>query len=281
MRSRSRPSPACRSPPPRRSSTGCSVEVEALERDAGESHDLRGESIDDLRGDGIVGGGREDHWWKLLETAHRDGAAVDLLCQLEWGADPEVGRDEAFERRGRPAPVLASRSGRGGCEADVEAPSPVARGRAERREAGMPAVGRHSDAVDSRAAHDGDTPAALRPCAEDREGVVPDEDLIGPAACRDGGADLVLFGREVDPRHQECGDVRDPPLRRAAERLFDQLRDDLHRALDADVVGRARRAAREAEHVPLGRDDRDVRLRVATVDCERVLHAAVSTRVGR
>src|SRR6185503_18248665 len=102
----------------------------------------------------------------------------------ERGADPEVGRDEPFERRGRTATVLASRRGRGGCEAHIEAASPVACGRAERREARVPSVGGHADAVDARAAHDGDAPAALGPGAEDGEGVVPDEDLLDPAASR-------------------------------------------------------------------------------------------------
>ena len=100
----------------------------------------------------------------------------------------------------------------------------------------MPSVGGHADAVDARAAHDGDAPAALGPGAEDGEGVVPDEDLLDPAAGRDGSAELVLLARKVDARHQERCDVRDLSIGRPAEGFFDQPGDGLDGALDPDVV---------------------------------------------
>jgi len=201
---------------------------------------------------------------------------MDLLGEAARRLDAEVGGDEALERRARPAPVLAPRRRRGSGEAHVVAASPVTGRRAEGGKAGMAAVGRNSDAVDPRAAHDCDAPASFRARAEDGEGVVPDGDLLGPAALRDHVSEFRLLGGEVDSGHEQLGHVGDWASHGLPERFLQQRGDDLDRAVRAHVMGRACRAAGEAEDLAHLAHDNEIGLRIASVDGQYALHAAVS-----
>ena len=136
-------------------------QIEACERDAREGDDLRGEPVDDLRGDGVVGSGSEDDGRQLREAPDRDRAPVDLLSEPARLLHVEMRRDEVLERRSRAATVLTPCRGRCGGEADVEPTAPVAGRRTECEKAGLAAVGGNTHAVDPGAADDRDAPAAL------------------------------------------------------------------------------------------------------------------------
>src|SRR5205085_10136731 len=139
------------------------------------------------------------------------------------------------------AAVFAPRRGEFGREADVVAAAPVAGDRAERGEPGVPAVGRDADAVDPGAADDRDAPAALGAGAQDSERVVADVRPLGPAAARDGGAELLLLAREVDAGHEELRDRGDGAVARAARLargLVEQALEHVERAVEAEVVRR-------------------------------------------
>ena len=115
---------------------------DALERDAHERDDLVREPGDDARRDRVALRLGEDERRELDEAAPRDRAGVHGLGQLERGRKPEVRRHELLERRSRPAPVLTARRRPHGRGADVLAAAPVAADLAERRKAGLAAVGR-------------------------------------------------------------------------------------------------------------------------------------------
>ena len=98
----------------------------------------------------------------------------------------------------RPATVLAPRGREQGGVADVGAAAPVAGDLPQRREARVPPIRRDADAVDPRAADDRHAPAALGARAQHREGVVVDEDPLGPGPRLESFAQLALLAREVD-----------------------------------------------------------------------------------
>ena len=126
------------------------------------------------------------------------------------------------------------------------------------------AVRGHADAVDARAADNGDSPAPVRAGPEDGERVVANRDARGPAACEHRLAERLLLDREVDAGHQQLGG-RDRQLE-LARRLGEQRPEHRDPALEPEVVRRAARAAHEREQAAFGADEREVRLRVAAVD---------------
>src|SRR5690349_16446794 len=103
---------------------------------------------------------------------------MDVLRQLRGRAQAEVARHRLLEGRARPATILAPRRGPDPGKPDVVTAAPVAGDRTERREARVAAVRRDAEAVDAGAADDRDAPAALRPRAQDGEGVVSDAHVL-------------------------------------------------------------------------------------------------------
>jgi hypothetical protein len=163
--------------------------------------------------------------------------------------------------------------------AAIVAAAPVAGDVPERREPRLAPIGPDAQAVDPRAADDGHAPAAVGPGAQQRQRVVADDDVPRPPALLDALARGDDLAREVDPGQQEVG-ARDRRVRAAVERLDEQRLDAVERALEAVLVRRAARPARERDQLALGRDEREVGLGVAAVDGEQQLghRAATASR---
>ena len=152
-------SPACISPPPRKTSTGCVAELQAADRGAREGDDLVRQAVDEARGDGIGPRLREHHRRELDQPRRGERARVQRLRHLPGRRQPERGGHRPLERRRRAAAVLAAGRRGEGREAEVAAAAPVAGDGAERREAHVAAVRPDADAVDAGAARDADAPA--------------------------------------------------------------------------------------------------------------------------
>src|SRR4051812_35641378 len=120
-----------------------------------------------------------------------------------------------LEARARSSPVLATRRGGDGSEAEVVPSTPVARDRTERWKARVPSVGSHADAIDAGTARDRNAPTSFGAGAQDGEGVVVDVHAVGPPAVAYGRAHSLFFRREVDARHQQRRDLRDRSVRLA------------------------------------------------------------------
>src|SRR4029077_11526242 len=133
-----------------------------------------GEPVADPCGDRVAGSSPEDNGCELDDPGSRDRAHMDLARELHRRAQAEVSRHELLELGGGSSAVLASCCGVEPCLAHVVPAAPVARRRAESREAHVPPVRRHADAVDTGAACDGNPPTALGPGAKNGEGVVGD-----------------------------------------------------------------------------------------------------------
>ena len=202
---------------------------------------------------------------------------------------PEVSRNGALEGGLGAAAVLAAGRRRDRGHADVVASAPVAAELAERREPHLAPVRPDADAVDPGAADDRDAPAALGAGPQDGERVVGDRGRLGPAQSCDPLLEHLFLGGEVDPGHAEARDGGDRRAVGAGDsRLLDGLPEEalehLDAAVDAEVVRRAQRPAHEREDAAVGRDEREVGLRVAAVDGEddRRAHASAcrSERLG-
>src|SRR5581483_8761824 len=244
-----------------------------LERDPYEGDDLAGEPANDALRDDVARGLGEHDRRELDEAALRDGAGVDGLGKLERRRDAEVLGDELLEGRLRPAPVLRPGRGPDGGEPDVLSPAPVAGDLAERGEAGLPAVRAEAEAVDPRAAHDRDAPAAVGARPQHGKGVVRDLDALGPPALLRAGLQRLHLGREVDAGEQQLG-VVDRPV---GAGLDHERLDAVERAVEPVLVRRAARAADEREHVAVAVEEREVGLRIAAVDREQqAAHLTVS-----
>src|SRR4051812_25521920 len=261
---------------------GLVEQIQAGQSDPGERDHLRGETLDDLRRDGVVRGFGEDDGRELDHTALFDPAGVDGFGQLARGRETEVGRHHALQGGTWAAAVFATCAGRNGGEAEVVPPTPVAGDRAERGEAGVPTVGRHADAVDSGSARDCDAPAALRPRSQDGERVVADVDPLRPAALLDRLAHDVFLHGEIDSGHQErcdlcnaSGVIAEPRL---AYRLRQQVLENRNSSVDAEMVRRAKWAAGERQHGPVRLHEGEGGLLVAAVHSEdsRAANARVS-----
>ena len=90
------------------------------------------------------------------------------------------------------------------------------------------------------------------------------------------GAELVLLGREVDPRKEHLCDGRRRAVAPARERLVQQPLEKGDRLGEPEVVRRRERPARVGEQRPVLADQRKVGLRVAAVDGDddRLAHPA-------
>ena len=195
---------------------------------------------------------------------------MDLLSQLERRREPEVRGDRLFQRRSRPASVRTTGGGRECREADVVAAAPVPGDRPQGRETSDTAGRRHADAVDAGATRDGDAPAALGAGPEDGERVVLDDDASRPATVLDRFFQLGLLGRKVDTRHEEGGGGRRVAVQACAfERVEPERVEHVERAVEPEMMRRARSAAHQREHPSERIDEREVRLRVPSVDCDR------------
>ena len=196
-----------------------------------------------------------------------------------------MGRDLALERRRRAAAVLGARRRRERSEPEVETAAPVAADRPERGETRLPAVGCDADAVDPGPADDGHSPAALGARTEDGEGVVADAESCRPAALPGRGTERLLLRREVDAREQELGDLgeggRVPVEARVRGGLVEEVVDHRDAAVEAEVVRRAERPARDGEQGAVSAHERDVGLGVAAVDREHDGHRTVSSTARR
>ena len=160
---------------------------------------------------------------------------------------------------------------------------------AERGEAHVAAVGRDADAVDPGAADDRDSPAALGARPQDGERVVADAGRVGPAALLDSVLQLLLLGGEVDARH--AGAARRRPTAGRSRPSPASARASSSR--DLEHVERRRPTPRWCGELSgprtsertraVGRDEREVGLRVAAVDGEdeRRAHAGGSSRRAR
>jgi hypothetical protein len=136
-------------------------------------------------------------------------------------------------------------------------------------------------------ADDRDSPAAVRSGAQHRERVVADDDSLRPAAVRERLVEGPFLGGEVDAGEQELPDGHrqlDRPQARGVQRVAEQPLEHGEGPVEADVVRRGERPAREPEHPAVGADEGEVGLRVAPVDREDdfTVHAGVSsaTRVS-
>ena len=107
------------------------MQLEALQRNASQRDDLRGEPIDDLCGNRVVGSLRKDNRSELDDAGLLYLLPMDRLRKLLGSRETEVPRDGLFQARLRPATVLAARGGNYSGEPDVIAASPVAGDRAE------------------------------------------------------------------------------------------------------------------------------------------------------
>ena len=118
------------------------------------------------------------------------------------------------------------------------------------------------------------TPQPLsRAGPQDGERVVGDRGRLGPAQSCDPLLEHLFLGGEVDPGHAEARDGGDRRAVRVGDaRLLNGLPEEalehLDAAVDAEVVRRAQRPAHEREDMAVGRDEREVGLRVAAVDGE-------------
>ncbi len=205
--------------------------------------------VDDARRDRVGRRLGEHERCELDDAPLRDRARVHGLRQLERRPQTEVRGHGALERRVRAAPVLAAGRGHHRRQADVVAAAPVAGDRAERGEAGLPAVRRQAEAVDAGAADDGDAPAAVGAGAEDGEGVVPDLDAAAPSRAPPPRAFAVATspGKSTPASSSSAiGDLARVGAR-LGERLLEQRLDPVERAVDAVLVRRAARPAHERE----------------------------------
>ena len=166
-----------------------------------------------------------------------------------------------------PRPSSAPRRGEQRRGADVVAAAPVAGDRAERRKAKLPAVRGDADAVDPGAADDGDAPPALRARTQQRDRVVPDDDVARDPALLESDAQALLLGREVHSRQEDLrnGRLGAPVPARRTEGLVEEPLQEADRLGEAEVVGRGERAADVGEQRAVRLDEREVGLRVAAV----------------
>ena len=173
-------------------------------------------------GDRVAGSSPEDDRCEL-----DDPALAGSRPRWIWRASSqrrvqsEVSRHELLELRGGPAAVLASRCGGEPGLAHVVPAAPVAGGRPERREAHVPPVRRHADAVDAGAARDRNPPAALGPGAKNGERVVADARRGRPAARVERSVERAppppgSRRLRASPARSPHGDRRGLPRRRAA-----------------------------------------------------------------
>src|SRR5262249_8471315 len=128
---------------------------------------------------------------------------------------------------------------------------------------------RHADAVDAGTAGDRDAPAAFGARPEHGEGVVLDDDARRPTAVPNRLLELGLLGGKVDTGHEERrGRSRAGIEAGGVEGLTAELVEHLHRAVHLQMLRRAGAATEKREHLALRVDEREVRLRVAAVDCD-------------
>jgi hypothetical protein len=188
---------------------------------------------------------------------------MNLASELYRRRAPEVRRDESLEHALRASSVLTTGRRADGRQADrPRTVHRVAADRAERGKASVASVRGDADAVHPGPARDSDAPAIRASCPQDREGVVPNDDVGAPPTplcLRPVGALLVW---EVETCDEENGEVR----RRADP--GGELVDHVGAGLDADVVRMAERAAREAEDGAVLPDESGIGLRAAAVDGE-------------
>ena len=215
-------------------------ELEPLHGDGGERDHLVGQAADDLGRDRILLGRREHDARQLAEPVTGQRLQMDGAGDVERLAEPVVGGNGGLEDRPGPAAVGAARGRHQRREPDVVATAPVTGDPAQGREPGLAAVRGESDAVDAAAAHDGDAPAAVGARAQERQGVVVDDEPLAPLQGFDGGAqrgellgqigagDHHLRRRRARIERRETG-----RRQRVGEQSFEQL----DTPVDADVVG--------------------------------------------
>ena len=276
-----RPSPARNSPPP--SSTSTAAPPSSSRSIAARTSATHLGARAARRSPAATGVGRGRRRTRAA-AARRSAAAATrprwiASASSPGVAEPEVRRHGALERGPRPAAVLAARRRRQRGEPDVVAAAPVAGDRAERGEAHVAAVGADADAVDARAAHDRDAPAALGAGAQDRERVVADAQASAQPRRRPRrAARSSSTGRSSPASSRWPTSARaspSSPARARASRV--QLLEQLERAVEPEVVRRAAAAADEREHRAVVAHQREVGLRVAAVDGE---HEPPAHRTG-
>src|SRR5262245_14326023 len=207
---------------------------------------------------------------------------MDRLGQVLRRREAEVRGYRLLEARLRASPVLAPSGCDDSGETDVVAASPVARDRAEGGKASMTAVRRDADAVDARPTDDGYAPALVRPRPQHGERVVLDHGAPRPAPFGRRRSELLLVGPEVHARHEERGHLGEGRvvLRETglAQRVLEEFVEHVEASVHSQVLRSTARPATKHQRAPVGRDEREVGLRVAAVDREddAVAHATTS-----
>ena len=247
----------------------------------GHGHHLGHLPGDDPGRDRVAGLGLGEHQRDQLQHPPPfDPAQEQRLDQGQGAALAEPAGDQAGQGRRLPAAVLAAQGGADGGHAEVAAAAPVPRQLPDGREAHLAAVGGDPDAVHAGADHHPDPPGAVAPGPPDREHVVVQQRLAGPAPSGDRRPQGLVVGREV-----EAGQAPDPDLGQRAPAgrdagvlagRRDQRLQSLHGRRDTQVVVGGPGPAGRPEHPAGGVDQGHLGLGVAPVDGEHRRRGRVS-----
>ena len=211
---------------------------------------------------------------ELADAGVGDTTVVERPRHRRRSAEAEVGRDERARATsaGRVRPRARTAAARPG-HPDRCPAAPVARDVAHPVEPRRSAVGRDRRAVDPLAADEGDPPPLARPGPQRADAVVDDDVSLAEPGAREGPLEHPNVGGEVGPGDRVDADRRDrssrgiePGLPRRPPRRVRRAGRSRPRARPPGATSSGR--GRRASSLPVGRDQRDVRLRVAAVDGE-------------
>ena len=239
--------------------------------------DLAGQALHDLPGHGVALVGRaQQYGGQADQVVVRNLALVDADRHLLDPLHAEVAGQVARQRCLRAAAVFRADRVPEHLEAQPAAAAPVARDGAESQVPGDPAVRRHADGVDARAADHRDAPVRLSPVdqarTQDGEGVVDHGGAVAPPLRLHRRGVLRLLFRQVGVGQAGYG-VPGQRVRGASSTavqlrrgLLDHRVQDQHRLVDTDLVRVDAGAAGGGEQSTVGGDQGHVGLAVASVD---------------
>ena len=195
---------------------------------------------------------------------------MNRLGQLVRSLEAEVRRHRRSRLVRGPAAVLAARRREKRREPDVVAAAPVAADRAERGEAGMPAVRPDADAVDARAATTATPQPRSVPARRTANVSLPTTSCPAQPRRSTAARSASSSAGKSTPAIRSCatsatGRHVEPASATAA---CEQPSEHVHRPLEAEAMRRALRPAHVRQDLPVGADEREVGLGVAAVDGE-------------